>query len=44
MTDERIARNKANVVAFYELMFNDCRPADAIERFAGAEYRQHNPE
>lgn len=23
-------RNKANVVAFYELMFNDCRPAEAI--------------
>ncbi|CAN5671214.1 nuclear transport factor 2 family protein [soil metagenome] len=24
-------------------MFNDCRPAEAIERYAGAEYRQHNP-
>lgn len=37
-------RNKANVTAFYDLMFNECRPAEAIERFAGAEYRQHNPE
>ena len=36
-------RNKANVIAFYELMFNDCRPCEAIERYAGAEYIQHNP-
>jgi predicted SnoaL-like aldol condensation-catalyzing enzyme len=36
--------NKANAMAFYELMFNQCRPAEAIERFAGAEYRQHNPD
>ena len=41
MTD--LARNKANVVAFYELMFNDCRPREAIERYAGADYIQHNP-
>ena len=36
-------RNKANVVAFYDLMFNQNRPAEAIERYTGAEYRQHNP-
>ena len=24
-------------------MFNDCRPAKAIERYAGADYIQHNP-
>ncbi|RNF29523.1 membrane protein [Massilia aurea] len=41
MTD--IERNKANVVAFYELMFNDCRPREAIERYAGDVYIQHNP-
>jgi predicted SnoaL-like aldol condensation-catalyzing enzyme len=41
MTD--IERNKANVVAFYELMFNDCRPREAIERYAGDAYIQHNP-
>jgi len=35
--------NKQNVKAFYDLMFNQCRPAEAIERYAGAEYRQHNP-
>jgi predicted SnoaL-like aldol condensation-catalyzing enzyme len=36
--------NKANAVAFYELMFNDCQPREAIERYAGASYTQHNPE
>ena len=41
--DERLERNKRNVRAFYELMFNDCRPREAIERYAGAEYIQHNP-
>jgi predicted SnoaL-like aldol condensation-catalyzing enzyme len=24
-------------------MFNQCLPQEAIDRFAGAEYRQHNP-
>lgn len=36
-------RNKQNAIAFYELMFNQCRPAAAIERYAGATYTQHNP-
>jgi predicted SnoaL-like aldol condensation-catalyzing enzyme len=36
-------RNKDNVKAFYDLMFNQCRPREAIERYAGDEYRQHNP-
>jgi predicted SnoaL-like aldol condensation-catalyzing enzyme len=40
---DRLEENKRNVVAFYELMFNECRPAEAMERYAGAEYRQHNP-
>jgi predicted SnoaL-like aldol condensation-catalyzing enzyme len=40
----RIERNKKNVVAFYDLMFNGCEPAAAIRLFAGDEYIQHNPE
>jgi predicted SnoaL-like aldol condensation-catalyzing enzyme len=40
---ERAERNKTNVVAFYELMFNDCKPREAVDRYAGSEYRQHNP-
>ena len=43
MPDDTATRNKSNVVAFYDLMFNQNRPAEAIERFAGKDYRQHNP-
>ncbi len=42
MTDQT-DRNKANAMAFYDLMFNQCRPRDAIARFAGDVYIQHNP-
>ena len=42
MTD-RLERNKRTVLSFYDLMFNRCRPAEAIDRFAGEEYVQHNP-
>ena len=35
--------NTRSVVAFYELMFNACRPRDAVERDVGAESIQHNP-
>jgi len=35
--------NTKNAQAFYDLMFNECRPAEAMQRYAGAEYRQHNP-
>jgi predicted SnoaL-like aldol condensation-catalyzing enzyme len=38
-----VERNKTNAVAFYNLMFNDCRPREAIERYAGDQYVQHNP-
>jgi predicted SnoaL-like aldol condensation-catalyzing enzyme len=39
----RLERNKRNVTAFYDLMFNQCRPAEAIETYAGENYTQHNP-
>jgi len=38
-----LQRNKDTVVAFYDLMFNACRPADAIRLYAGDSYTQHNP-
>lgn len=41
--DARLEWNKQNVMAFYSLMFNDCRPREAIDRYAGATYTQHNP-
>jgi predicted SnoaL-like aldol condensation-catalyzing enzyme len=36
-------RNKKNVVAFYDLMFNQSKPAEAIDRYVGEKYTQHNP-
>ena len=38
-----VERNKSNVVAFYDLMFNQCKPEEAMQRYAGDEYIQHNP-
>ena len=35
--------HKRDAMAFYDLMFNQCRPREAIERYAGNEYIQHNP-
>lgn len=37
------ARNTANAKAFYEVMFNQGRPREAVERYVGATYIQHNP-
>jgi predicted SnoaL-like aldol condensation-catalyzing enzyme len=39
-----IQRNKQNAMAFYDLMFNQCKPADAVARYVGTSYRQHNPQ
>jgi predicted SnoaL-like aldol condensation-catalyzing enzyme len=43
MTADRLEHNKRAAQAFYDLMFNECRPAEAVERYVGAEYIQHNP-
>ena len=39
---DRTERNKSNVMAFYDLMFNENRPREAIERYVGDDYIQHN--
>jgi predicted SnoaL-like aldol condensation-catalyzing enzyme len=39
----QLEQNKKNVMAFYDLMFNGCEPAEAIEKYAGEVYIQHNP-
>ncbi|MFD3166854.1 nuclear transport factor 2 family protein [Herpetosiphon sp. NSE202] len=40
---DQVEQNKQNVQAFYDLMFNQCQPAAAIERYVGDQYIQHNP-
>jgi predicted SnoaL-like aldol condensation-catalyzing enzyme len=39
----RQEQNKQTVMAFYDLMFNQCEPAEAIRRYVGEVYIQHNP-
>lgn len=40
---DKLEQNKNTVTAFYDLMFNQCKPAEAIELYAGGVYIQHNP-
>ena len=40
----QLEQNKRNAKAFYDLMFNQCRPREAIEKYVGDVYIQHNPE
>ena len=40
---DELERNKQNVIAFYDLMFNQCKPAEAVEQYVGDVYIQHNP-
>jgi predicted SnoaL-like aldol condensation-catalyzing enzyme len=35
--------NKHNALAFYDLMFNQARPAEAVGLYVGDTYIQHNP-
>jgi predicted SnoaL-like aldol condensation-catalyzing enzyme len=39
----QLERNKNNAMAFYDLMFNQNKPREAIERYVGNMYIQHNP-
>ncbi len=41
--NDPLEQNKQTAMDFYDLMFNQCRPREAIERYAGANYIQHNP-
>ena len=41
--NDQLEQNKKSAKAFYELMFNQGQPAEAIERYVGDVYIQHNP-
>lgn len=38
-----LENNKKTVTEFYDLMFNQCKPEEAIEKYTGEQYIQHNP-
>ena len=42
MTNQR-ELNKQTVTAFYDLAFNQGQPAEAVEKYTGESYIQHNP-
>jgi predicted SnoaL-like aldol condensation-catalyzing enzyme len=35
----QLDQNKENVIKFYDLMFNECKPAEAIDKYAGEMYK-----
>jgi predicted SnoaL-like aldol condensation-catalyzing enzyme len=39
----QVARNKATVVAYYTTAFNDKKPEEAVAKYGGPVYIQHNP-
>lgn len=42
--NQKPEENKKSARTFYDLMFNQCKPREAIKQFAGGSYIQHNPE
>jgi len=42
--NNNLEQNKKNAQAFYDLMFNQCQPREATEKYVGGGYIQHNPE
>ena len=41
--NDRLESNKKTVMAFYDMAFNQCKPAQAVAEYTGDVYIQHNP-
>lgn len=41
--DPNLEANKKTVSAFYDLAFNQHQPAEAMKKYVGETYKQHNP-
>ena len=39
-----LEKNKNAAEAFYDLMFNQCKPREAVDLYVGDTYIQHNPD
>jgi predicted SnoaL-like aldol condensation-catalyzing enzyme len=39
-----LEKNKETVVAYYNLAFNEKQPAEAVSKYVGSKYIQHNPQ
>jgi predicted SnoaL-like aldol condensation-catalyzing enzyme len=39
-----LEQNKRTVVEYYELAFNEHEPEEAVEKYVGSRYIQHNPQ
>jgi predicted SnoaL-like aldol condensation-catalyzing enzyme len=37
-------KNKKTVIAYYNMAFNERKPAEAAEKYGGPQYIQHNPQ
>ncbi len=40
---DKVEQNKRNAQGFYDLMFNQCKPREAVTKYVGDVYIQHNP-
>jgi predicted SnoaL-like aldol condensation-catalyzing enzyme len=38
-----LEQSKKNAIAFYDMIFNQCKPKEGIEKYVGDDYIQHNP-
>ena len=39
-----LKQNRGSAQAFYEVMFHQCQPREAIENYSGEVYIRHNPD